>query len=86
MTHEQGGGWPEKVDQMMQKYAPTVQYIQYSGNDPSIIKLSLKTGRMVGVAYGYSPRFKSKISRMVDCVHMTDKWAAILDNNFPGED
>jgi hypothetical protein len=41
---------------------------------------------MCGVNYGYSPRYKSKISHMVDCVHMTDKWAAILDNNFPGED
>jgi hypothetical protein len=41
---------------------------------------------MVGVTYGYSPRYKSKISHMVDCVHFTDKWAAVLDNNFPGED
>jgi hypothetical protein len=86
MTHEKGGGWPDKVDQMMQKYAPNVQYVQYSGTDPSIIKLALKTGRMCGVTYGYSPRYKSKISHMVDCVHMTDKWAAVLDNNFPGED
>jgi hypothetical protein len=23
---------------------------------------------------------------MVDCVHYTDKWAAVLDNNFPGDD
>lgn len=86
MTHEQGGGWPEKVDQMMKKYAHNIDYVQYSGNDPSIIKLALKTGRMVGVTYGYSPRYKSKISHMVDCVHFTDKWAAILDNNYPGED
>jgi hypothetical protein len=67
-------------------YAPDVDYVQYSGNDPSIIKLALKTGRMCGVTYGYSPRYKSKISHMVDCVHFTDKWAAILDNNYPGED
>ncbi len=86
MTHEKGGGWPEKVDEMRKKYAPDVQYIQYSGNDTSIIKLALKTGRMVGVTYGYSPRYKSKISHMVDCVHFTDKWAAVLDNNFPGDD
>jgi hypothetical protein len=86
MTHEDGGGWPEKVDNVMEKYAPSVQYLQYSGNDPSIIKLALKTGRMVGVTYGYSPRYKGKISHMVDCVHFTDKWAAVLDNNFPGED
>jgi len=23
---------------------------------------------------------------MVDCAHFTDKWAAVLDNNFPGDD
>jgi len=86
MTKEEGGGWPDKVDQMMKKYAPNTQYVQYSGSDPSIIKLALKTGRMVGVTYGYSPRYKGKISHMVDCVHYTDKWAAVLDNNFPGED
>jgi hypothetical protein len=86
MTHEQGGGWPEKVDQMMKKYAPDVDYVQYSGNDPSILKLALKTGRMAGVTYGYSPRYKSKISHMIDLVHFTDKWAAVLDNNYPGED
>ena len=87
MTKEAGGGYPDKVDAMLTKYAPSVQYIQYSGNDPSLIKLALKTGRMVCVTYGYSPRYggSGKISHMVDCVHLTDKWAAVLDNNFPGE-
>jgi hypothetical protein len=87
MKSEQGGGWPEKVDQMMQKYAPSVDYVQYSGPDPSIIKLALHTGRMPCVTYGYSPRYggSGRISHMVNCVHLSEKWAAVLDNNFPGE-
>jgi hypothetical protein len=86
MTHEEGGGWPSKVDAILAKYAPDVRYVQYSGTDPSILKLALKTGRMPGVTYGYSPRYGSRISHMVNLVHFSDKWAAVLDNNFPGED
>jgi hypothetical protein len=85
--NDPGGGYPHKVDQMMQKYAPRTTYLQYSGNDPSLLRLCLKTGRMASVTYGYSPRYGSgHISHMVNCVHFTDKWACVLDNNFPGED
>src|SRR5262249_31655622 len=48
MTHEPGGGWPEKVDQMMRKYAPHAGYGQYTGPDPAVLRLALKTGRMPG--------------------------------------
>src|SRR5438034_1317674 len=33
MTHEPGGGYPDKVDAMLAKYAPSVVYVQYTGKD-----------------------------------------------------
>ncbi len=85
MTKEPGGGYPSKVEKMMGKYCDGAQYLQYEGSDPSLIKLALATGRMPAVTYGYSPRYSGKIAHMVNAVHLTEKWAAILDNNFPGD-
>jgi hypothetical protein len=85
MTREQGGGYPSKVEKMLAKYCDGAQYLQYEGSDPALIKLALTTGRMPSVTYGYSPRYSGKIAHMVNAVHLSDKWAAILDNNFPGE-
>jgi hypothetical protein len=86
MTKELGGGYPSKVEKMLAKYCEGAQYLQYEGNDPSLIKLALTTGRMPSVTYGYSPRYSGKIAHMVNAAHLSEKWAAILDNNFPGED
>jgi len=86
MTKEQGGGYPSKLEKMMSKYCDGAQFLQYEGNDPALIRLALATGRMPAVTYGYSPRYGSgKIAHMVNIAHLSDKWAAILDNNFPGE-
>lgn len=87
MATQRGGGWPDRVDQVLGKIAPDVGYIQYTGSDAAVIKLGLKTGRMPCVTYGYSPRYggSGRISHMVNCIHLSDKWAAVLDNNFPGE-
>ena len=86
MTKEQGGGYPSKVEKMLAKYCDGAQFLQYEGSDPTLIKLALTTGRMPSVTYGYSPRYSGKIAHMVNAAHLTEKWAAILDNNFPGED
>ena len=85
MTKEQGGGYPSKVEKMLAKYCDGAQYLQYEGSDPALIKLALTTGRMPSVTYGYSPRYSGKIAHMVNAVHLTERWAAILDNNFPGD-
>jgi hypothetical protein len=85
MTSEPGGGYPDKVDAMLKKYAPKAIYIQYTGKDTSLLKLAIKTSRMVGVTYGYSPRYGGPIAHMVNLVHLSDQWACVLDNNFPGE-
>lgn len=84
MRQELGGGWPEKVNAMMAKYAPGVKFVQYSGSSPAILDLAMKTGRMVSVTYGYSERYGTRVAHMVNLVHLDDKWAVVLDNNFPG--
>src|SRR5262249_32256915 len=73
MTHEKGGGWPDKVDERIQEYSPDVQCVLH---DAGASKTCVTTqergteGRMCGVTYGYSASYKSKISRMVDCVQL----------------
>jgi hypothetical protein len=86
MRKEDGGGWPDKVDQMIGKYADGVDYAQYEGRDPIILKACLASGRMPGVTYsGQDPHYRGWIAHMVNLVHFDDKWACILDNNFIGE-
>ena len=90
MTKFPGGGWPAKVDKFIKQKAPNVEYIQNTTGDETLLDLALaKTGRMVCITYGYSPRYVDKwnpsgeIDHMVNLVHLDDKWGVILDNNFP---
>lgn len=92
MFSRPGGGWPEKVDKMIdslckEKGFKKPEYIQYQGRDLSLLKTALKSGRMACITYNYSPTGRyggSRIAHMVNCCHLDDKWAGILDNNFPG--
>lgn len=82
---EKGGGWPEKVDAVIKEYAPGLKYTQYEGTNPAVLDKALSEGRPAGVTYGYGERYKMEtIAHMVLLVHLDSKWAAILDNNFPG--
>lgn len=85
MRHERGGGWPQKVDDMIAKYGAGTNYMQYEGRDPSVLELALKTGRMPGVTYnGHDGVFyRQYIAHMVNLVYLDQKAAAILDNNNP---
>jgi hypothetical protein len=81
----EGGGWPEKVDQIFKQHAPGLNYVQYEGTDPSILDKALSEDRMACVTYGYGERYQMQtIYHMVCLAHLDDKVAAILDNNFPG--
>jgi hypothetical protein len=85
MRQERGGGYPQKVDAMIAKYGPGAQYLQYEGNDPTLLKAALATGRMPCVTYnGHDPHYgkNQAIAHMVNLVHLDDRWAVILDNNF----
>ena len=81
----EGGGWPEKVTEVFKQYAPDLKFVQYEDTDPAILDKALAEGRPACVTYGYGERYQMKtIYHMVLLVHLDSKYAAILDNNFPG--
>jgi hypothetical protein len=85
MKTQPGGGWPERVDQVMRERAPNVKYRQYIGKSIDFVRGGIDSGRPVCVTYGYGEFYGGQtIYHMVLCVGLTDEWAAILDNNDPG--
>lgn len=83
MRSELGGGWPEKVDKMMKKYAPHVAYIQDTTGDYELIKAAIRSGRMPGVTYnGHDPHYRGSIAHMVALAHADDRWVCVSDNNY----
>ena len=87
-----GGGWPEKVDRIVdalcrEKGAPKPAYIHVHGADLEPLQLACRTGRMPAVTYSLSPSGRyggRRIAHMVSLVHADEKHFAVLDNNFPG--
>ena len=81
-----GGGWPDKVDQVIKQYAPDLKYVQYQGTDLAILDKALSEGRPACVTYGFGERYRPlrTIHHMVLLVHLDSTTAVILDNNFPG--
>lgn len=91
MTAKPGGGWPQRVDQIIPEYAasrglPTPRYLQHTGGDVAFLKKAIATGRYACVTYAGSDGvfYRGGIHHMVNLVHLTDKSAVIQDNNFPG--
>ncbi len=84
-----GGGYPEKVDEVLQRFGPDVSYIQDTSGDADILEAILKTGRMPCVTYnGHDCHYSGSIAHMV-CLPYFDRqtgWACVSDNNFPGDD
>lgn len=87
MTNHPGGGYPAKVDAMLAQFAPGVEYLQHTGGDLEWLRAAMKTGRMVSVTYcGHDMHYGPQtIAHMANLIHLDDKWAAVLDNNYPGE-
>jgi hypothetical protein len=83
-----GGGYPEKVDEVMAQFGQGVSYLQDTSGDADILEAILKTGRMPCVTYsGHDCHYSGGIAHMV-CLPYFDRqtgWASISDNNFPGE-
>ncbi|AMV28784.1 hypothetical protein VT84_30605 [Gemmata sp. SH-PL17] len=90
MRRRPGGGWPEKLDDMLAKFArekgvTLPPYIQHTGGDDSFLELALKTDRMPSVTYaGNDDFYRGTIAHMVNLAHMDANRAAIIDNNRPG--
>lgn len=86
-----GGGYPEKVRKYVEKLAsekgqkpPDMLHIE--GNDLDLLHVAVRTGRMPSVTYGgRDPHYRGSIAHMVNLVHLDDTQAAVLDNNFIGE-
>ena len=71
---------------MIAKYGKGAKYLQYEGKDPAILKAALASGRMPSVTYdGHDPHYRGTIAHMVNLVHLDEKYAVVLDNNFVGE-
>jgi hypothetical protein len=94
MTKHPGGGYPQKVTQMILRKCqetgvPEPAYVQVEGKDLEILKLACKTGRMPAVTYSYSPTGRyggGRIAHMVSLPHADNAWFCVLDNNYPGVD
>lgn len=84
-----GGGWPAKVDDILKREAPGLDYVQLETSDvpalSAFIEKSLSEGRMVCGTYGYGERYQMQtIYHMVCFTKFSAKWGTVLDNNFPG--
>jgi len=87
-----GGGWPQKVDQMIERIAkergvPKPEYLQVQGGRETldILKAALQSGRMPSVTYSRSPTGRysgQRIAHMVNLVHLDSNYVAVLDNNY----
>lgn len=87
-----GGGWPQKVDQYIEKISkesgvPKPDYIQVQGGRETIdiLKAALQSGRMPSVTYSKSPTGRyngQRIAHMVNLVHLDSNYVAVLDNNY----
>ena len=94
MKRHPGGGYPQKVDAMVQQFVKEKGgvlpiYIQVEDNDLEILRLACANGYMPGVTYSFSPTGRyngQKIAHMVNIVCATASHFVILDNNYPGID
>lgn len=90
-----GGTHPKMMDDRIkmickEKGVPVPDYIALEGGKEllDVLKVALKSGRMVSVTYSFSPTGRyggGRISHMVNLVHLDDRYAAILDNNHIGD-
>lgn len=88
MTKFPGGGYPEKVDTILHRFAPGAKYGQHTGGDPAVLDAILASGRIACVTYdGHDPHYGNQsIAHMVALVHFDKKWACVSDNNYTGDD
>jgi hypothetical protein len=86
-----GGGWPGNVDSHIADYTtaknlPPLLYLQYQGGDLAVARAALASGRAVSTTYnGHDPHYSGSVAHMTNLVAINDQWAAILDNNFIGD-
>jgi hypothetical protein len=77
-----GGGWPQRVDQLIPKIAKErgvekPEYIQLTGKTDviALLRLAVKTSRMPSITCSFSPTGRyggARIAHMVSLVHAGD--------------
>lgn len=92
MRTQPGGGWPERVEDVVQTLAklkgrPQPGYLMVEGEHVDVLIAACKSGRMPGVNYGWSPSKRYSwlpvgISHFVSLVYADGRQFAELDNNF----
>lgn len=95
MTREPGGGYPQKVDQYLGKFCPELsgKYSQLASlkatpDDMALLRDVLESGRLPCITYDgtLDPHYNYQhIEHMLNLVHLSPNWAAVLDNNFIGD-
>ncbi len=91
-----GGTYPKLMDDRIKaickdRGVAVPEYVNLQGGKEmlDLMRLALKAGRIVCVTYSFSPTGRyggQRIAHMVNLVHLDDAYAAILDNNYIGED
>jgi len=87
--HIPGGGYPEKVDRIIAKYAPAAHYWNDTSGDVRILAAAWRSQRPVCIDYsGHDPHYQGSIAHCVTLIAYDPEhdWTAILDNNFPRTD
>ncbi len=99
MKKRPGGGWPEKVNDMIDKFCkernlPKPVFFHVEANDLPTLKKALQSGRPIGITYSYSPTRRYGGQRIAHMVMLSAAgagsgpdgkgWWCINDNNFPG--
>jgi hypothetical protein len=84
--HIPGGGYPEKVDRVIAKYAPSAHYWNDTSGDTRILTAAWRSQRPVCIDYsGHDPHYQGSIAHCVTLIAYDPDhdWTAILDNNYP---
>ena len=84
-----GGAYPQKVEQLIKRYAPNVEHWQDTTKSHAVLTASIKSQRGVAVNYsGRDPHYSGGIAHCVTLVAFDEQndWVAILDNNYPSLD
>lgn len=81
-----GGAYPQKVEQLFERFAPGVEHWQDTSKSHALLTASIRSQRGVAVDYsGHDPHYSGGIAHCVTLVAFDQDadWVAILDNNYP---
>ncbi len=93
MTRHPGGGWPEKVDRVLEAMLGPdhgIEYLHVEGPEAfPLLERASREGLLPCVSLGYSERYPElgyQMDHMVNVPHFGEEWVCVLDNNHIGED